>query len=220
MYWRIIAQVLDIRNYFLSTRLPVMHGSIEFPIYRQIGALIWELCCQLFIDLDSQSGLLTRMHEAIFKVISVRENVVGLRRVAHVLLNAKVVDAQIKMQGGSHAHRTEIGSAVRSGTHLVDFGQGRNLLEMSDSTGVNNGRADVVDELLLNQGVAIVDGVKDLSYGERGSSVAADEPEPLLQFGGGWIFEPEEMIWFQRFAQTRGLNRAEAVMGIMQQMNL
>src|SRR5437016_10096231 len=134
-----------------------MHGSIEFAVHGQIRSLVGKLLCQFLVDLNSQARFFTGMHAALLEVISMGKNFVSLSRMAHVLLNAEVVDAQIKMQGRRHAHRTEVGGPVRAGTHLVEFGQGGDLLEMSDSTGMDNCGADIVDELLLNQSMAIVD---------------------------------------------------------------
>jgi L-alanine-DL-glutamate epimerase-like enolase superfamily enzyme len=40
------------------------------------------------------------MHQTIFKAVGVRENSVRLRRVPHIFLNAKIMDAQLVHAGG------------------------------------------------------------------------------------------------------------------------
>src|SRR5947208_3078244 len=124
------------------------------------------------------------------------------------------------MQGSRHAHGAEVCGPVTAGTHLVEFGQSGDLFEMRDASGMDNRRADVVDELFLNQNVAVVDRVKYLSHGQRSGSVTPDDPEPLLQLGWCCIFEPEEMIGFKFFAQARCFDGAEPMMRVVQQMNL
>src|SRR5215472_17417602 len=88
--------------------LPIMHGSIELTVHRQVGSLIRELPSQLLVNLDSQSRLFPGMHPSILEVVGVRENLVGFRSVSHVLLDAEVLHAQIEMQCRRHAHRTQI----------------------------------------------------------------------------------------------------------------
>ena len=70
---------------------------------------------------------------------------------------------------------------MRAGTDLVEFGQGRDLLEMSDSTGMDNCGADIVDKLFLNQSMTIEDRVKYLSHSQRSGGVTPDDAEPFLQ---------------------------------------
>ena len=92
------------------------------------------------------------------------ENLVGLFCVPHVFLNSKVVHAQIKVQRGSHTHRTQVGSAVASGTYLINLRQGGNLAQMSDSAGMHHGGPDVVNKLLLDPFATAVVGTKNWDF--------------------------------------------------------
>src|SRR5258708_40223601 len=69
-----------LNRYFIRVSLPIMQGSIELAIHRQIGPPIRKLCCQAFIHLNSQTGLVSRVHPSVFEVIGVRENFVSFRR--------------------------------------------------------------------------------------------------------------------------------------------
>src|SRR5207342_898211 len=117
-----------------------------------------------------------------------------LRTVAHAFLNAEVVDAEVEVQRGRHTHGAEIGGAVRSGPHVMQLGQVRDLPEMTDATGPDHRRADVVDELFLNQEMAILNDIEDFAHGQRRRRVLANQAETLLYFGGDGIFEPEQMV--------------------------
>src|SRR5258708_36656719 len=76
---------------------------------------------------------------------------------------------------------------------------------MGNSACVHYGGADVIDELLLNELLAIVDGVEDFADGERRGGVAANQAKTFLQLGRRGIFEPEEMIWLELFSPAGGL---------------
>ena len=80
--------------------------------------------------------------------------------------------------------------------------------------------ADVVDELLLHEQPRIPDGVEHLADGQRRRGVLADEPEALLVLGGHSVFEPEQPCEFQILAETGGLDRRQAVMRIVQELDI
>src|SRR6266446_3953241 len=109
---------------------------------------------------------------------------------------------------------------MRTCPHLVDLRQGGNFFHVRDATRMNNGGADVINQLLLYELLAIEDGIEDLAHGQRGYRVLADEPEALLQFSRGWVFQPEQMIWFQLFSQPRCFYGGEPVVRIMQQVDV
>src|ERR1700730_2135028 len=81
-------------------------------------------------------------------------------------------------------------------------------------------RPDVVNELFLDELMAIVNGIEDFTYGERRSGVLTNKTEALLQLGRCWIFEPEQMERFKTLPQARCFDRTEAVMRIMQQAKI
>ena len=60
---------------------------------------------------------------------------------------------------------------------LIEVGEGGDAAQVGDAAGVHHGRADVVDQLLLDQLLGVPDGVEDLADGERRGGVLADQPE-------------------------------------------
>ena len=76
-----------------------------------------------FINIHAKTGGIARVHHSTGKAIGMRKDTVGLIRMAHIFLDAKIVDAQIKMQRGSHAHGTQIGRAMRSRPDLIKLCQ-------------------------------------------------------------------------------------------------
>src|SRR6185295_661289 len=91
---------------------------------------------------------------------------------------------------------------------------------MTDAAGVHDGRADVVDQLFLNELLAVVDGIEHLADGERRRRVLSDDPESFLQLCRDRVFQPEEVMRLQIFAETRGFDRREPMMHVVQEMNV
>src|SRR5688572_2606054 len=89
---------------------------------------------------------------------------------------------------------------------------------MRDATCMHDSRADIVDELILNQILAIPDGVEDLTDGERRNGVLADQAKGVLVFGGRRILHPEQAKRLQGLAQARGLDRREPMVHVVQKM--
>ena len=96
-------------------------------------------------------GAVPGMQVAVVEPVGVREHRVGLRRVAHVFLDAEVGHPHVEVQRRAHAHRRQVGRAVGAGAHLVELGEVRDAAQMGDAAGVDDGRADVVDQLLADQ---------------------------------------------------------------------
>ena len=91
------------------------------------------------------------MHAAVLEAVGVREDLIGLRRVRHVFLDAEVRHAQIEVQRRAHAHRREVGGSVAAGAHAIEIGEVGDPPQMGDPAGVDHRGADVVDQLLLDQ---------------------------------------------------------------------
>ena len=68
------------------------------------------------------------MHVAGVEGVVMREDLVGKRRVVHVLLDAEVVDGEAEVQRGGHGDRREIGGAVEAGADVVERGEVGGLL--------------------------------------------------------------------------------------------
>ncbi len=98
---------------------PAVNSPVQFAVDWQIRSLVGVPRRARLIDVNAQSRRLAGIHEAILERIGVRKDGVGFRRVTHILLNSKIVNAEIKMQRRRHAHRAEIGGAVRSRADVV-----------------------------------------------------------------------------------------------------
>jgi hypothetical protein len=140
--------------------------------------------------------------------------------VVHVLLDAEVVDGEAEVQGCGHGHGGEIGRAVEAGADMVEGGEVGGLLEVGDAAAVDDGHAEVVDPLVADEVVAIPDGVEDFAGGEGDGGVLADELEAFLELGGAGIFEPEQVVGFERFAEARGFDGGEAVVDVVQEVQV
>ncbi len=103
--------------------LPTVNGPIQFAVDRQVGPLVGMPCSESLVNVNAQSRRLAGMHEPILEGIGVRKDGVRFRRVTHILLNSKIVNAEIKMQRSRHAHRAEIRGAVRSRADVVHLRQ-------------------------------------------------------------------------------------------------
>ena len=171
-----------------------MHSPIEFAIDWQVRPPIGILGRQSLIKIDAEAWGIARMHHSAGKSIGMREDAVGLLRVAHILLDAKIRNAQVEMQRRSHANRTQIGCAVRSRPDLIQLGQAGDFPQMRHSSRVHNGGPNVIDQLLLDKLLAIINGVEYFADGQWRSGVLADKPEALLQLRGNRILEPKQMI--------------------------
>src|SRR5215831_15983822 len=77
---------------------PVVHRAIFQAVDRQIGAAVGIFRGERLVDLDAEAELVAGMEVSVPKGISVRENRVGLRRVAHVFLDAEIRHPEIEVQ--------------------------------------------------------------------------------------------------------------------------
>src|SRR5438105_2047130 len=118
---------------------------------------------KLLIDINSEPRRITRVHQTVRKRIAVREHAISFKAMAHVFLYAKIVHAQIEMQRSGHAYRTHVRSTVTTGAHVVQLRKAGNLPQMRNAARMHNSRANVVDQLLLNQQLTIVDRVEHFS---------------------------------------------------------
>ena len=89
---------------------------------------------------------------------------------------------------------------MRSCADVIDFSQIGNFSQVRDSAGVNHGCADIVDQLFLNQRLAIVDGVEHFADRQGRGGVLTDDAKTFLQFCGDGIFKPEQVGRFQFLA--------------------
>src|ERR1700676_1399324 len=160
------------------------------------------------------------MHHSVGERVGVREYAIGFGGVVHVFLNAEIGNAEIEMQSGGHAHGAHIRSAVASGTDVIYVGEAGDFSEMRNSAGVPDSRADIVDQLFVNELLAIVDGVENLADGERCGGVSPYQAKTFLQLGGRGIFEPKQVIRLELFAEAAGFDRCKPVMRVVKKMQV
>ena len=82
---------------------------------------------------------------------------------------------------------------------------------------VDNRRSDVVDELFLDELVAVVDAVEHLADGERNRRVLPDDAEALLQFRRNRILQPEQTVRLETLAELRRFDWRESMMCVVEQ---
>src|SRR5258708_23665164 len=193
-----------------------MHCAVKPTIHGQVRPSIGISLRKLFIDVHAEPGFVTRDHHSVSKNVGMWKYTISLRRVTHVLLNPEIGNTQIKMQSRSHAHRTQIRSAVRSGSDVINFGKAGYFAQMRNATSVNYGRSDVVDHLLLNKLLAVIDGVEHFAHGKRCGRVLPNQPKAFLQFRGYRVFQPEEMKGFETPSQAGRFNGCQAVMCVVE----
>src|SRR5688572_29347110 len=152
--------------------------------------------------------------------IVVRKHLQRFLRVVHVLLNAEVRHPRVEVERRSHANGRQVRCAMEAGAHLMKRGEVRDTPHVRDAACMNDGRADEVDELLLNELFAIPDGIEHLTYRERRDSVTADNLERRLIVRGSGIFHPEETIRLKVAPEARGFDGREPVMHVMKQLDI
>src|SRR5580658_2133933 len=91
---------------------------------------------------------------------------------------------------------------------------------MSDAAAVNRGHANVVDQLLGDECSGVPDSVEDFADRERRGGVLANDAKAFLELGGDGVFEPEEVIGLEAFAEACSFDRREAMVGIVEKMNV
>src|ERR1700759_1363271 len=132
------------------------------------------------VQLDAQAGCLARVQESVLKGVASPEDLQRTGAVLHVFLYAEVVDGQPQVQGRRHTNWRDIGWAVNPGLNLVLLGEGEQLPHGRNPAGVRDGRPDIINKLLADQGPVVPDGVEDLACRERSDCVLADNAESLL----------------------------------------
>src|SRR5216683_1392011 len=88
------------------------------------------------------------------------------------------------------------------------------------ASAMHHGRPDVIDQLFLDELLAIINGIEDFTHRKRRGGVLADQTETFLQLRRNRVFEPEKMIRLQFFSEARRFDGREPVMRIMQQVQI
>src|SRR5271156_1450074 len=153
---------------------PIEQRPIQLPVNRQIRALIWIRRRQLFVDLYPKTRSVARIHVAFFKSVTMREYRIGLRSVRHVLLNAKVVDRQAKMERCRHTHGRKIRRAMTARANMKQRRKIRDLFQRSKAAGMRHRHPDIVNPLLANQLLCVPDRIENFSRGDRSRCMLTD----------------------------------------------
>src|SRR4029077_11336930 len=110
---------------------------------------------------------------------------------------------------------------------LIDYirmatvhGGGITHLKKVASLAENRGHSDVVDQLFGNDRGGVPNRVENFSQRQRCGGVLADNAKSFLQFRRDGIFEPKEMIRLETFAKAGRFDGCEAVMRVVEQMNV
>lgn len=80
------------------------------------------------------------------------------------------------------------------------------------------GGADIVNELLFNQLLAVPDAVEHFPHRNWRDGVLADQAETLLVFSGSRIFHPEQAVLFNTFAEPRRFDGRQTVVHVVKEM--
>ena len=105
-----------------------------------------------------------------------------------------------------------------AGANLVKRGKIGDTAHAGDPARVGHGGADIVNQLLLYQLLAVPDAVKDFPDRNGGHGVLADQTEALLIFSRRRILHPEQTILLDALAKARGLDRRQAMVHVMQKV--
>ena len=175
---------------------------------------------ELLVEGDAMPGRLAAEQSSVAEHIVVREDFIGLLRVDHPLLDAEVRHPGIEVQRCAHADRRQVGRTVEARAHLVECREVREPAHVRNAAGMHDRRADEVDQVLLDEMLAIPDGVEDLADRQRRHGVMPDQLERVLILGRRRVLQPEQPIRLQLARQSRGLDRRQTMMCVMQQLDV
>ena len=161
-----------------SCRLPIRHRAVLQPVHRQVGALVGMSRSQRLVDVDAEARRLARMQVAIGE---------ACRRAGTPRRSPPCAACIPGCRNWASTSSKCSAAAMHTGDrsvapwqpvlHLVQIGQRRDPAQMSDAAGMHHGRADVVDQLLLDQLLAVPDAVEHFADRQRRRRVLADQPE-------------------------------------------
>src|SRR5690606_24600514 len=139
---------------------PVPHRAVFQARDRQLFRRVRILRRQLLVDVHADARRIAHVQAAVAQHVVVREHRVGLVGVEHVFLDAEVRHPGVEMQRRAHGHRRQVGGAVEAGTYLVQRREVGDAAHVADAAAVHDGGADVVDQLVLDQVLAVPDRVE------------------------------------------------------------
>jgi hypothetical protein len=125
-----------------------------------------------------------------------------------------------KCKRRAHAHGRQVGGASGTRSHAVQRREVRDAPHVRDAAAVHDGRADVVDELVLDQVLAVPDRIEHFADGEWRHVCLRTSSKDLLVFRGGRVFHPEQAIRLERATKRAASSGVQPVMHVVQQLDL
>src|SRR3546814_8716374 len=84
---------------------------------------------------------------------------------------------------------------------------------------MNHGSPGLVDELILDELAAVVDGVEDFADGNGRHGMLPDQLQPLLILRRRRIFHPEQAVGLEALAETCRLHGRQPMMHVVLEMD-
>src|SRR3546814_4812425 len=97
----------------------------------------------------------------------------------------------------------------------MQVGKRGDLSHMRDAARVEHGRADIVDQPVLDQMLAVPDRAANLPDRKRRRRMLADQAERLLIFRRGRLFDPEGTIRLEILAEPRSEEHTSELQSLM-----
>src|SRR5579871_1804248 len=103
---------------------------------------------------------------------------------------------------------------------MIEVGEACDASQMCDAAGMHHGHTDVVDQLFFDQVLRVPNRVEHLADGKRRRGMRSDEAKGFGILRRHRILEPEKTIWLEILAESRRFDRSQAVMHVVQQMDI
>src|SRR5688572_19390120 len=81
-----------------AAALPVPESAIDLPVHREVGPLVRVTRRALLVEVDAVPRRVAGLHVAVGVGVGAREDVEGLRRVAHEFLDRHVGRGNVEVQ--------------------------------------------------------------------------------------------------------------------------
>src|SRR5699024_1311842 len=91
---------------------PIMHRPVQKPGDREIGATIGKVLLSAFVIGYTETWAVAYPERSAAQLIRHIEHFLAERWVGHVLLDSKVVDRKIEMQGSCETHRRDVAGTM------------------------------------------------------------------------------------------------------------
>jgi hypothetical protein len=85
---------------------------------------------------------------------------------------------------------------------------------------MHDGCADIVDQLFLDELLAIINTIENFSDGQGSCGVLADDSKAFLEFGGRGIFQPKKVKRLQILAQPCGFDWCQTMVDVVEKMQI